>query len=364
MQHEDDIPTPAMVVDLSVAKRNIKRMADYAKSHHLHLRPHTKTHKLVRMARAQLEMGAVGLTVAKTGEARVMAACSDDLMVAYPALDPPRTAAIAELAKAQTMRVAVDSVLAADRLAAAAEAAGVTVGVLIDIDTGMHRTGLQEPQQTAELAKHIDGQPALRLDGLFTYQGMSRAPLSMEEGLQRVAEVLGQAVDLWKQSGLEAKIVSGGSTPTAMFSHLVGPLTEIRPGTYIYCDRNCIGLKCATIDDCAARIVATVVSNAVPDNLILDCGSKTLAMDRLASDPDGGGHGLIVEHPDAHINRLTEEHAQVDIRECQRPPKLGDRVHVIPNHVCPCVNLQNGVWFKDPDGTVEKVPVDARGLLS
>ena len=362
--HEYEIPTPALVIDQVVATRNIDRMADYAKSHDLRLRPHTKTHKLVRMATAQLEAGAAGLTVAKVGEARVMAACSDDLTVGYPALDPPRTAAIAELAKSRTMRVAVDSVLAVDRLSAAADAVGATIGILVDVDTGMHRTGLQEPEQTVQLAQHVDAQPAVRLDGLFTYQGIAGSTLSIEQQQCKVAKVLDQTLDCWKQQGLEAKIISGGSTPTARFSHLVKPLTEIRPGTYIYNDRNCIERKCCTIDDCAARIVATVVSTAVPGKLILDSGSKTLTMDRLANNSDDGGHGLLVDHPDAHIDHLTEEHARVDIRRCQRPPKLGDRVHVIPNHICPCVNLQNQVWFKDIDGAVNTVPVDARGMLS
>ena len=145
--------------------------------------------------------------------------------------------------------------------------------------------------------------------------------------------------------------------------HHIRQLTEIRPGTFIYNDRNYTALGASSIDDCAAHVVATVMSDAVPGKVILDCGSKTLTSDRYLGGGDGG-HGLIVEYPQAKIDHLTEEHGRVDITACDRVPKLGERVHVIPNHICTCVNMQNHVWFKDGDGEVQKAAVDTRGLLS
>jgi D-serine deaminase-like pyridoxal phosphate-dependent protein len=167
----------------------------------------------------------------------------------------------------------------------------------------------------------------------------------------------------WRRSGLEARIVSGASTPTAYQSHLVGHLTEIRPGTYVYNDMNCVRGQCAALDDCAARILATVVSTAVPGQVVLDAGSKTLTSDRCGPAPDSG-HGHVLEYPQAKITKLSEEHAQVDVTACDRAPKVGERVTVIPNHICPCVNLQDQVWWKEEGSPPRAIMVEARGKVS
>lgn len=361
---EHDIPTPALVIDLATVRRNIEKMASYVSAHGLKVRPHTKTHKSMRMAKLQLEAGACGLAVAKVGEARVLSEVCDDLFLAYPVLDRPRTEALAELGRTRTMRVEVDSSFGADRIAEAASAAGVTIGVLVDLDTGTRRTGLQTPEQTLELARHVDAKAGLRLDGLFTYQGHVRGtPAEMEAQMKEVALLIQRTLDLWKAQGLDAPMVSGGSTPSAYVSHHAPQLTEIRPGTYIYRDWSHAYNKFCGVDECAGRVVATVVSNAVPGKVVLDSGNKTLAMDGLPG-ARNGGHGLVVEYPQAVVDNLTEEHGRVDINGCDRPPRLGERVHIIPNHICVCVNLQNHVWLKDDNGDVEMAPVDTRGLLS
>jgi D-serine deaminase-like pyridoxal phosphate-dependent protein len=158
--------------------------------------------------------------------------------------------------------------------------------------------------------------------------------------------------------------VSGGSTPTAFTSHLVTSLTEMRPGTYVYNDMNTVHAGYCELDDCAARIVCTVVSDAVPGQVIIDAGGKTLTYDKCGPAP-ASGHGYIVEYPRAKITKLSEEHGQVDVSACDRAPRVGERVTVIPNHVCPCVNLQDAVWWvENGDGKAEPMPVDARGKLS
>lgn len=359
------IPTPALVIDLPTVQRNIARLAAYAQKHHVGIRPHTKTHKLIEMSRRQLRAGgAVGLTVAKVGELEVMSHACDDLLLAYPALDPARTHRIADLAKDKVVRVAVDSMQAAEALSTAVVSAESAVGILVDLDVGFHRTGVQSPQAALELAQHVDRLPGLRLDGLFVYPGHVTLPAGQQaETLHGINERIAQTLSLWKRHGLESQIVSGGSTPTAFQSHLVPALTEIRPGTYVYYDRNCLTGKWCNIGDCAARVVATVVSNAVPGKCVIDAGSKTLTTDRLYNDLQGG-FGLVVEYPQAKIVRLSEEHGEIDLSQCDSVPKLGERVHVIPNHICPCVNLQNSVWLRDDTGAEEVMPVDARGRLS
>ncbi|MCE9589343.1 MAG: alanine racemase [Planctomycetes bacterium] len=361
-----DIPTPALVIDEPTARRNLTRLAQYAKGKGLGVRPHTKTHKSLLMAREQLKAGAVGLTVAKVGEAEVMAKVGEDLLLAYPALDPARTGRIAALARDKTIRVAVDSAFAADALADAARRAGATIGILVDIDVGFHRTGMQTPAQALALAQHVSKTKSLRLDGLFFYPGHIVAkPDEQTAILAPIEAMLEETITLWKKNGLEAKIVSGGSTPTGTQSHHLKALTEIRPGTYIYYDRNCITGNWCAIDDVAAVIVCTVISDAVPGKCVLDAGTKTFTSDRLVGDATNQhGSGLIIEYPQAKIVRCSEEHAEVDLSLCDRRPKLGDRVRVIPNHICPCVNLQDQMYLRHEDGTIETLPIEGRGKLS
>jgi D-serine deaminase-like pyridoxal phosphate-dependent protein len=361
----NDLPTPIIALSGPVVRRNLKRLADYARQHHLNIRPHTKTHKSVRLARMQIDHGATGLTIAKVGEARVMSAASDDLLMAYPAVDPARCAELAELAKGRTIRVAIDSNTAAYALQNAARAAGVTLGILVDVDVGHHRTGVQSPAEALKLAQHVSNLPNLRLDGLMLYPGHLSKSADNEATLREIDALLGEVIDLLKRSGLEVKIVSGGSTPTAYQSHLVTRQTEIRPGTYIFNDVNCLRGGCAAPEDVAARIICTVVSTAVPGQIVLDAGSKTLTQDRCGPAPDAG-HGLLVEYPNAKVTKLSEEHAQVDVTACDRIPKVGDRVSVIPNHICPCINLQDRVyWFEEgfDRGKPQPLDVDARGRV-
>jgi D-serine deaminase-like pyridoxal phosphate-dependent protein len=338
-------------------------MADYAKAHHLNLRPHTKTHKSKLLAKLQMEHGAVGLTVAKAGEAKVMAAVADDVLMAYPAVDPGRCGELAELARGRTVRVAVDSPEAADALSAAARSAGSTIGILVDLDVGHHRTGVQSPGDALVLAQHVDRSPGLRLDGIMFFPGHVGGRLEMQvPALNAVDALLGETIDLWRRHGLEGRIVSGGSTPSAPQSHLVSRMNEVRPGTYVYNDMNCVRGGSATLDDCAARVVATVVSTAVPGQVIIDAGTKALTSDPCGPAPDSG-HGYIVEYPRAKVFKLFEEHGEVDVRGCDRPPKIGQRVTIVPNHICPCVNLQDNVWWQEEGEPPRAVAVEARGKV-
>ena len=359
----DSLGTPCLIIDASIARRNIQRMAEYAAAHGLRLRPHTKTHKSIRLARMQLDAGAIGLTVAKAGEARIMAEAGDDILMAYPAVDRARCTILAELAKSKRIRVAIDSSVAAGALSAAASAAETTIGILVEIDVGLHRTGVQSAKAALELAQTINVLQGLRLDGLMFYPGHVSGPAPEQAvALTEIDALLNETLSLWKWHGLNATIVSGGSTPTAFQSHLIKSLTEIRPGTYIFNDMNCVLGGVAAVEDCAARITATVVSNAVPGQFVIDAGSKTLTSDRCGPAPNSG-HGLILEYPGAKIVKLNEEHGQVDITACDRAPNIGERVTVIPNHICPCINLQDRVWCREEDGTLQPLNVDARGRL-
>jgi D-serine deaminase-like pyridoxal phosphate-dependent protein len=359
-----DIPTPALVIDASIVQRNINRLAAYAQQHRLAVRPHTKTHKNRELASMQLASGAIGLTMAKVGEAEALVDLSDDLLLAYPAIGPARVPRIAELARSRTLRVAVDTQVAAQAIATAAQAAQSTVGLLVEIDVGMRRTGVASPAEALKLAQIVTGLQGVRLDGLMCYPGhIWEASDQQAVSLRLISAKLQETLDLWNRSGLRAEIVSGGSTPTAYQSHLVPQYTEIRPGTYIFNDVNEWRAGYASLDDCAARIIATVVSDAVPNQVVIDGGTKTFTSDLCIPAKDSG-HGYIVEYPQAKLTRLSEEHGQVDVSMIAARPQVGDRVTVIPNHVCPCVNLQDHIWILESTEDVRPLSVDGRGKLS
>ncbi|MCA9248171.1 MAG: alanine racemase [Planctomycetales bacterium] len=356
--------TPFLLVDGLVVRRNLQRLAEYADEFELAVRPHTKTHKSEILAKLQVEAGAYGLTVAKIGEAEVMSHVTDDLLLAYPVVDAEQAKRLAKLAAHNTVRVAVDSRFAIETLAAAARSASTTMGVLIDIDVGLHRTGVQTVGQSLVLAELVDRTAGLRLDGLFCYPGhVWVMPEAQGPLLGEVSDLLYETLGHWAEHGIEAAIVSGGSTPTCFQSHLVPELNEIRPGTYIFNDVNTWRGGFCRLEDCAARVVATVVSTAVPGQVVIDAGTKTLAADACVALPQSG-HGYLPSFPEARIVKLSEEHGQLDVRECRHAPQLGERVEIIPNHICPCMNLQDRFWWKEEDGRIEPLPVDARGKVT
>jgi D-serine deaminase-like pyridoxal phosphate-dependent protein len=363
----DDLATPCVVVNAPQVRKNLQKMAEYTKSRGIGLRPHTKTHKNTRLAAMQMQLGAIGLTVAKVGEAQIMQKVVDDLLLAYPTVDKTRADAVAELAKTKTMRVGLDSTLAADVLNDAASRAGTKVGILIDFDAGNHRTGVQNAAEALALAQHISRCRSLRLDGLMFYPGhLQILPKDQPQGLAVIEQKIQEITDLWRRDGFEMKIISGGSTPTALQTHHIKGVTEIRPGTYIFNDMSYVSCGAVTVADCAARVLTTVVSANIPGQIVLDSGSKMISSDRSSYAPESG-YGHLPGFPEAFVTKLSEEHAQVDISQCSKPPRLGQRIELIPNHICPCINLQDSLWWFE-EGFAQKVPperlpVEARGRV-
>ena len=358
-----DLETPALIFDAVVVRRNIQRMADYGAQSGLSIRPHYKTHKSRLVGELQLAAGAIGVTAAKVGEAETLSRPGDDLLLAYPPIGIARATRLARLAGDRVVRAAVDTIAAVEEVSAAACSADVTIGVMVDIDVGMGRTGVQSAKDSFALAAAIERSPGLRLDGIMIYPGHVWAAGDKQHGaLRAIAEKIEESLHLWQRHGLQATIVSGGSTPTAYQSHLIPQLTEIRPGTYVYNDMNTVRGGFCSLSDCAARIVTTVISDAVHGQVVIDAGSKTLAIDSCLPQLDSG-YGHVVEYAEARITRLSEEHGQIDVRQCDRSPAVGERLTVIPNHICPCVNLQNGAWWRESDDIVRALPIDARGML-
>ena len=368
----EEVETPAALIDLSRVRRNLRTTVDYARAHGLAWRPHVKTHKSPVLARLQREAGATGLTVATPREAEVMAEVTSDLLLAHPPVGPkiPR---ILGLPDHVHLSVALDSASLVEPLARAARAAGRTLGILVEVDVGMGRVGLQEPEQVVALARRLAAAgPGLAWQGLLFYPGHIRLPQE-EQGslLAQVAERLGASLDALDRAGLPPATVSGGSTPTLFQSHRIPGLTEIRPGTVIFHDRDSVALGVGTLDDVAYTVLATVVSTGVPGQAVVDAGSKALAKEEFRALPagvaGGGGYGILLDRPHVRVASVSEEHGVLDLSTTDWRPAVGERVRIVPNHVCVSVNLQDRLLAFDPeaeDGArLREVPLPGRGRL-
>jgi D-serine deaminase-like pyridoxal phosphate-dependent protein len=303
----------------------------------------------------QLALGAAGLTVAKVSEAEVMLASGDnDMLIAYPVFGAAKMRRLVELARNTRVTVSVDSLETARPIAEAAAAAGVTVGVLAEVDAGLHRVGVQ-PEGFIGLLRDLAGLEGIELRGMAFYPGhiKKQDPAAIAALSSLISGLVADAA----AAGFALPVVSGGSTPTMWHSHEVAGMNEIRPGTYIFNDRNTILSGACAPEDCAATVVATVVSTAVPGQFVIDGGSKTFSSDRAAAD----GFGVILDAPDALFEKMNEEHGYVKHPGHSR--KVGDRVRVLPNHICVAVNLHERVYGVRGEEVVESWTVDGHGKL-
>jgi D-serine deaminase-like pyridoxal phosphate-dependent protein len=359
-----DLDTPALLIDLDRMERNLAKVASYGSEHHLRVRPHTKTHKIPALARRQLELGSVGLTVAKVGEAEVMLdARPPELLVAFPVIGRSKLDRLMHVARETAVTVSLDSLFAAEQLSAAAGDHQVEVGVLAEVDVGLGRVGVAPGPALLQLAEAIHRLPHLRWDGVAFYPGQIKS--LDDEGqrqIARLAELIGEMLADLRRAGFEPRIVSGGSTPTLFESHRLPGVNEIRPGTYIFNDRNTVLSGACNWHECAASILVTVVSTAKPGQIIVDGGSKTFSSDRPVTGSEVS-FGRVVEAENAVFGKMNEEHGFVDVGTVNHDFGVGDRVRIIPNHVCVAVNLHECVYGIRGDDVVEVWPVAARGKL-
>lgn len=349
---QNEIETPAFIVDEAIALRNIAAFQAHCDAKGLKLRPHIKTHKLTHFAKAQVAAGAVGITCQKIGEAEIMAAAGlDDILITFNILGS---------AKLKRLRALSDKVA---RLSVTADNAEVIAGlsqvfadgekklrVLVECDTGAARCGVQTPEEAVELAVLIANSKGLEFGGLMTYP--------VAGGRETVTQFMERTTELLASRNIDCPTVSSGGTPDMWLADTTGGVTEYRIGTYIYHDRSMIARGTCTIDDCAGRVVATVVSRPTSNRAIIDAGSKVLTSDLLGF----SGYGLVVGGPDIEIKALSEEHG-ILISNGDIPLKFGDRIEIIPNHVCVVSNMFDEIWVKKANGTLERMKVEARGRV-
>ena len=359
-----ELDTPALLIDLDRMEANLERTAKYAQGHGLRLRPHTKTHKSPYLGRRQVEHGAEGLTVANVSEAEVMAADGlGNLLVAYPVWGDPKWSRLTEVAKTTPVTVALDSEAPAAGLSRHAVRAGLTIGILAEVDLGMQRCGFPPGRRFRDFTRAVDRMPGLQLEGLMFYPGhVNLAAPDGERQLELVAARLVEALDGFRQDGLSTSVVSGGSTPTLFRSHRVPGMTEIRPGTYIFNDRSQVAMGACGWTDCAATIMTTVVSRPSPDSAVIDGGSKTFTSDPVR--PQESGFGSIVGMPGVRFEKMSEEHGVLDLRNHQgRPLQIGERLRIVPNHVCVTVNMHSTAHGIRGEEVERSWPVKGRGKL-
>ncbi len=356
----DRVDTPSPIVLVDVMQRNIDRMQTFAAEHDLDVRPHVKTHKCVEIGRRQVQSGAVGITAGNVGEAEVFAAAGfDDIFLAYPVW-PSGTKGrrIRRLAETTRLRVGVDNVAAIEALADAMGDEPDRLQVVVEVDCGARRSGAP-PEVAGDLARAARKRGLLPV-GVFTYPGHGGASRDARERAAHDQQAaLAAAVRSLSEVGVASEVVSAGSTPTIEFS-TDSLITEIRPGEYVFCDLDNTRLGACAEDQIALFVAATVVSDWVPDQAILDTGTKALGRE---GNPDKGYGGIAGTK--AVLTKLNEYHGFMTVPAGERRPSVGTVVPVVPNHVCPVVLNFEELIVTDSAGTsLQRWPVDARGFLS
>jgi D-serine deaminase-like pyridoxal phosphate-dependent protein len=368
-----DLPTPQVVVDRGRALANIARVQALADAAGVRLRPHAKTHKSPVVAGWQIDRGAVGVCCAKVGEAEVFAAAGiGDIRLPYP-VNPANAARVFALMDRASISIIVDHLAVARGWSDAMQRAGRRLDVLIKVDVGFHRCGIDPDERTAlDFIRAVAAMPGVRLRGLLSHAGHGYHATSQDElcaVARREAEILTALADRARASGIPLDELSVGATPTFRFSVQQRGLTELRPGNYVYFDRTQVALGAAALADCALTVLATVVSKPAADRIILDCGSKTLTNDQARGITKAAGFGAVLTEDGAAeddgltIERLSEEHATVRVEGATRL-EPGNRVRVIPNHSCVVSNLVDVIRLVDGERVVESLPVAARGKIT
>ncbi|MER7403827.1 alanine racemase [Streptomyces sp. NPDC000070] len=354
------VDTPAPIVLIDVVQRNIDRMQDFAVQHDLQVRPHVKTHKCVEIGRLQIEAGAVGITAGNVGEAEVFAEAGfDDIFLAYPVWAAgTKRERIRELAKTTRLRVGADNVAAIEALADAMGDEPERLEIVVEVDCGAGRSGAP-PEAAGDVALAARKRGLVPV-GVYTYPGHGSSGPGVRELAARDQEVaLTAAVRSFAGVGVSAEVVSAGSTPTVAFS-TSSLITEIRPGEYVFCDMDNTRLGACDEDQIALFVAATVVSDWVPGQVIVDVGTKALGRE---GNPQKG-YGQIAGTK-AVLSKLNEYHGFLAVPPDEPRPSVGTVLPMVPNHCCPIVNNFEELIVTDSQGTMLRWwPVAARGLLS
>lgn len=362
-----DLDTPCLLVDLDRMEINLTSMQAKACLAGVRLRPHAKTHRTPAIAKIQQEMGAAGITVAKLGEAEVMAQEGlDDIFIANEIVGSIKLERMKQLSrKVRRLAVGVDHSFHVETLSRVMCGEPRPLDVLVDVETGDPRTGVQPGKPALELARQVAEASGLRLRGIYTHDGQSydaETPDEVRSINRKSQELMLETAELLRSAGLFVEEISVGSTPSLLLDGIEPGITEIRPGTYVFLDADQAQLL-GTYALCAQTVLATVISRPTPERVVLDAGTKALTyyvQDRGIT--RSNGHGRLKEHPVIFLDKMSDEHSSFDIPEGSALEfSIGQKLEIIPNHACPTTNLYD-VIYGIRNGKVEiEWPVLCRG---
>lgn len=365
-----ELDTPSLLIDRRILNDNLDKMQRYADSRNVLLRPHIKTHKSTEIAKMQLQKGASGIAVAKVGEAEVMAAAGiKDIAIANEPVGEIKLRRIAELCRADDMKLTfgIDSIYHIEAAEKVFSEYGLTANVMIEIEVGEMRSGINSENELFELLDYLRRTPHVLLKGIFGHDGNTYGASDLKECFEisiGAQKKLVSFAELAEQSGFDDLIVSYGSTPPLLAGvDIVPGITEIRLGTYALMDVS-QGNAQGTLNMCAATVLATVISKPVRGRVILDAGAKALTMqERTVGICSSFGKGNIKGFDGTKIARMFDEHAIVNDENFFDAVKVGDKVRIIPVHICPVCNLYDEAFLLDGDEVTGTLNIEARGRI-
>lgn len=360
------IATPALLLDMDKLDKNISDIVKIAERYGVKYRPHIKTHKSIDIAKRQMEAGAIGLTVAKVGEAEVMAEAGiENILIAFPISADEQLNRIRQLTEKADITLMIDSTEQAEKVNSFFTKQK-SLQVWIKVNSGLNRCGVEPNGEVLALAEFITQLPGLQLEGLFTHAGHSYGAKSLEEVkeiAQQEVTAIRESAEICEKHGIPIRHRSVGSTPTFKYYENMEGITEIRPGNAVFYDMVQAGLGVADKKQCALTVLSTVVS-IKKGRIIIDAGSKTLALDKGAHGNDSiKGHGCIIGHDELAIDKLSEEHGVILLNHPEQTStlKLGERIQIIPNHACPVANLFDEYIIHRSNQIINTWKVSARG---
>ncbi|RDU38110.1 D-TA family PLP-dependent enzyme [Neobacillus piezotolerans] len=363
-----ELDTPALLIDKEIMMDNLHSMQNYANQYNVQLRPHTKTHKMPKLARLQEELGSAGITVAKVGEAEVMANNGlKNIFIANEIVGKSKVERIRKLAETIDISFGIDNTYQVNQIEEVFEGAEKRAQVLVEIEVGEQRSGIIEENDFRTLLEAVKACKNVEFIGVFSHDGHSYKAQNIDECKELYLESVNRTLHFAKlaeEMGLKPKVVSIGSTPPFMLNfEIPNGVTEIRPGTYIFMDSsqaNVIG----TYDRCAATVLTTIISKPTKERVITDVGAKGItAQTRSIGHTATKGLGRIKEFDDVHIHGVFDEHAIIYNESFSNQVTIGDKVRIIPNHICPVCNLYEKAYLISEGEVVEEIAVDCRAKL-
>lgn len=347
-----DVDTPSVLIDLDIVEANIQKYQRYCNSIGLNLRPHIKTHKIPALAKLQLAEGAVGITCQKISEAEAIISEGgiDDILITYNIIGEKKLTRLLALAERVKLSVVADNQTCISGLSEVFSKSNAELTVLVECDTGAMRCGVVNPQQALDLAMAIENLPGINFGGLMTYPPTGK--------WDSVNKALLEIKGLLEDKKIDVPVISVGGSPDMWNADKILVATEYRIGTYIYNDRSLVERGTCTWDDCAGHVLANVVSTPTAARAVIDAGSKVLTSDLLGF-PD---FGHVLGHPEISVVGLSEEHGVLEV-DPENPLKIGERVRIVPNHVCVVSNMFDDVWIEGEGGSLVQMKIDARGCV-